>query len=91
MSNHSVLANSCRREEERKARLALLRSNDMEGYLRAAQTSSAGKESRLKELLSSTDACLRQLSMRLPTVSGRPRAANQDVPATEEASAGLHC
>ena len=41
----------------------------MEGYLRVAQ--SAGKESRLRELLSNTDSCLRQLSTRLAAMSGK--------------------
>ena len=49
--------------------MALLRSHDMEGYLRVAQ--STGKESRLRELLSNTDSCLRQLSTRLAAMSGK--------------------
>ena len=59
--------------------MALLRSHDMEGYLRVAQ--STGKESRLRELLSNTDSCLRQLSTRLAAMSGkalkRPGQENQ--------------
>ncbi len=71
--------------------MALLRSNDMEGYLQAAQTSSAGKESSLKQLLGSTDACLRQLSRRLAITPGQPGPAQQGASAAEEASPGLHC
>lgn len=73
------------RERARKERLALLKSNDMEGYLRIAQTATTGKESRLKELLKSTDACLRQLSLRLAKLPGK--AANgRDADALEEAT-----
>ena len=49
--------------------MALLRSHDMEGYLRVAQ--STGKESHLRELLSNTDSCLRQLSTRLAAIVRR--------------------
>ena len=63
----------------------------MEGYLQAAQTSSAGKESRLKQLLGSTDACLRQLSKRLAIIPRQPGGASQAVSAAEEASPGLPC
>ncbi len=63
----------------------------MEGYLQAAQTSSAGKEGCLKQLLGSTDACLRQLSRRLAIMPGRSGPASQAAPATEKASPGLPC
>jgi len=66
--------------------MELLRSNDMEAYLQMAQTSTVGKESRLKELLSSTDACLRQLSTRLATMPGRLRDASQAMQADEQLS-----
>ena len=61
----------------------------MEGYLRAAQISTVGKQSRLKELLSSTDTCLRQLSRRLAIMPGQPDAASKAAPGTDEASPGL--
>ena len=63
----------------------------MEGYLTAAQSASAGKEGRLKQLLGSTDACLRQLSERLATIPGQTGIASQAVPAAEQASPGLPC
>lgn len=63
----------------------------MEGYLNAAQSASTGKEGRLKQLLGSTDACLRQLTKRLAVIPGHPGVASQAVPAAEEASPGLPC
>lgn len=47
-------------------RMAFLRSNDVEAYIQLAQNAN---NSRLNELLASTDACLRQLSMRLRLTS----------------------
>ena len=46
--------------------MAFLRANDVEAYLQLAQSA---KNSKLNELLSSTDACLRQLTARLSRAS----------------------
>ncbi len=54
------------RERATQERMAFLRANDVEAYLRLAQNA---KNSRLNELLSSTDACLRHLSNRLRLAS----------------------
>lgn len=54
------------REQAAQERMAFLRANDVEAYLQLAQSA---KNSRLNELLSSTDACLRQLTARLSQAS----------------------
>lgn len=54
------------RERAAQERMAFLRANDVEAYLQLAQSA---KNSKLNELLSSTDACLRQLTTRLSLAS----------------------
>lgn len=54
------------RERATQERMAFLRANDVQAYLQLAQNA---KNSRLNELLSSTDACLRHLTSRLRLAS----------------------
>lgn len=50
------------REAAAKERLAMLKSNDVDLYLKLVQSA---KNSRLNQLLSQTDACLNNLAARL--------------------------
>ncbi|KAK9820162.1 hypothetical protein WJX72_006943 [[Myrmecia] bisecta] len=50
------------REAAARERLAMLKANDVEAYLKLLQT---GKTARVRELLAHTDACLRHLASRL--------------------------
>ncbi|KAK9908903.1 hypothetical protein WJX75_004497 [Coccomyxa subellipsoidea] len=65
------------KERATQERMAFLRANDVQAYLQLAQNA---KNSRLNELLSSTDACLRHLTSRLRLASSvlvrGPRGAN---------------
>lgn len=56
------------REAAARERLAMLKSNDVQAYLKLVQSA---KNSRLSQLLKQTDACLNKLAARLK-LKGRP-------------------
>ena len=53
---------TCCREAAARERLAMLKSNDVQAYLKLVRSA---KNSRLSELLKQTDACLDKLAARL--------------------------
>ena len=55
-------AMTCYREAAARERLAMLKSNDVQAYLKLVRSA---KNSRLSQLLKQTDACLNKLAARL--------------------------
>ena len=64
-------AMNCYREAAARERLAMLKSNDVQAYLKLVMSA---KNSRLSQLLKQTDACLDKLAARLK-LNGRSKGS----------------